>query len=275
MKIVHISDLHVGEHGTRDALVEKLFNKIINQYASIREKPLILITGDLVHDGEASQFHAAEKLMNKLHTAGFQILMCPGNHDYGQQGLSDDHQSRQLYNRFAMQFTTRSSDNDSGFQNIQGGQWNYPMVNKYDDTYFIGLDTMQGVFRLSWWYRFAASFTAAGWLGKSQLDKLEVAIQKVKQKRPDATIVLYMHHHPFYFNFRYRAMKLHDRQRLHQMIANKVDILLFGHNHVEKRLQEQERKHGIAIVQVFGNCVHDRNVPFYEIDTATKRMQRF
>lgn len=274
MKIVHISDLHVGEHATRDGLVDKLFKKIINKYAQEREKPLIVITGDLVHDGETSQYQQAEKLMNKLHSAGFQILMCPGNHDYGQQGLSEEHEARQSYTRFAMQFTTRQSDNDSGFQNIQGGQWNFPVVNKYNDTYFIGLDTMQGVFRLSWWSRFLAGFTAAGWLGTPQLDKLEAAIQKIKHKSPNSTVILYMHHHPFYFNFRFRAMQLHDRQRLHNMIANKVDILLFGHNHVEKRLHDQERKHGIDIVQVFGNCVHDSNVPFYEIDTATKRMQR-
>ena len=274
MKFVHISDLHVGENSTRDGLVEKLFNKIIKKYAQLREKPLILITGDFVHDGQADQYQQAEKYMNKLHSAGFQVLMCPGNHDYGQQGLSDDYDARQRYSRFAMQFTTRKSDNDSGFQNIQGGQWNFPIVNKFDDVYFIGLDTMQGVFRLSWWYRFLSSFTAAGWLGKPQLDKLDVAIKKIKQKSPDSTVILYMHHHPFYFNFRFRAMQLHDRQRLHQMIANKVDILLFGHNHVEKRLQDQERKHGLDIVQVFGNCVHDTNVPFYEIDTETKRMQR-
>lgn len=274
MKFVHISDLHVGENSTRDALVEKLFNKIIKKYAQLREKPLILITGDFVHDGQADQYQQAERFMNKLHTAGFQVLMCPGNHDYGQQGLSDDYNARQRYSRFAMQFTTRKSDNDSGFQNVQGGQWNYPIVNKYDDTYFIGLDTMQGVFRLSWWYRVFASFTAAGWLGTPQLDKLDAAIKKIKQKSPNSTIVLYMHHHPFYFNFRFRAMQLFDRQRLHQMIGNKVDILLFGHNHVEKRLQDQERKHGIDIIQVFGNCVHDVNVPFYEIDTETKRMQR-
>lgn len=275
MKVVHISDLHVGEHATRDALVGKLFTKIINKYGQNREKPLILITGDFVHDGEASQYQQAEKFMNRLHTAGFQILMCPGNHDYGQQGLSEDYESLTRYNRFAMQFTTRKSDNDSGFQNIQGNQWNYPVVNKYDDTYFIGLDTMQGVFRLSWWYRFLAGFTAAGWLGKPQLDKLDAAIKNIKQKSPNSTIVLYMHHHPFYFNFRFRAMQLHDRRRLHQMIANKVDILLFGHNHVEKRLQDKERQHGIDIVQVFGNCVHDLDVPFFEIDTETKAMQRF
>jgi 3',5'-cyclic AMP phosphodiesterase CpdA len=274
MKFVHISDLHVGENSTRDALVEKLFNKIIKKYAQLREKPLILITGDFVHDGQADQYQQAEQFMNKLHTAGFQVLMCPGNHDYGQQGLSDDYNARQRYSRFAMQFTTRKSDNDSGFQNVQGGQWNYPIVNKYDDTYFIGLDTMQGVFRLSWWYRVFASFTAAGWLGTPQLDKLDAAINKIKQKSPNSTIVLYMHHHPFYFNFRFRAMQLFDRQRLHQMIGNKVDILLFGHNHVEKRLEDEERKHGIDIIQVFGNCVHDVNVPFYEIDTETKRMQR-
>ena len=275
MKFVHISDLHVGEHATRNSLVDQLFNKIIAQYAQHHEKPLVLITGDLVHDGTAEQYRQAEKYMNKLRAAGFRLLMCPGNHDYGQQGLSDDYEARQRYKQFAMQFTTRKSDNDSGFQNVQGGEWNYPIVNKFDDVYFIGLDTMQGIFRLSWWYRLMASFTAAGWLGKPQLDKLDAAIKKIKQQNPNATIILYMHHHPFYFNFRFRAMQLHDRQRLHQMIANKVDILLFGHNHVQKRLVDQERKHGIDIVNVFGDCVHRSDVPFFEVDSKTKALKPF
>ena len=274
MKFIHISDLHVGEHNTRNGLVEKLFSKIIKNYAHLNEKPVVLITGDFVHDGKAEQYQEAEKFMNRLHMAGFRVLMCPGNHDYGMQGLSDDYNARQRYSRFAMQFITRKSDTDSGFQNIKGGQWNYPIVNKFDDVYFIGLDTMQGVFQLSWWYRLVAGFTAAGWLGTSQLEKLDAAIKNIKQKQPNSKIVLYMHHHPFMFSFRFRAMQLHDRLRLHKMIANKVDILVFGHNHVEKRLTDQERKHGIDIVQVFGNCVHDINVPYYEIDTDTKRLKR-
>jgi hypothetical protein len=70
-------------------------------------------------------------------------------------------------------------------------------------------------------------------------------------------------------------MQLHDRNRLHSMIANKVDILLFGHNHVEKRLDQEQRKHGIDVVQVFGTSTHSSGVPFYEVDAKTKRLQRF
>jgi len=274
MKFVHISDLHVGEHGTRDALVEKLIDKIVRHYAREREKPLVLITGDFVHDGKQEQFNQADKLLFKLHNAGFQMLMCPGNHDYGETGLADDFQARQRYTRFAMKLTTRKSDPDSGVQNIRDGQWNYPIVNKYDNDYFIGLDTMQGVFRLSWYYRFWAGFTAAGWLGQSQLTKLESIMATIRRKNENANIILYMHHHPFNFNFRFRVMQLHDRLRLHKIIKNKVSILLFGHNHVERRLWDKQKQNGIGIVQVFGNSVHDRNTPFYEIDTETRKMRR-
>ena len=274
MKFVHISDLHVGEHNTRDALVKQLVDKIIKHYARERDKPLILITGDMVHDGRQEQFNQADKILFKLHNAGFPMLMCPGNHDYGETGLDDDYQARQRYTRFAMKLTTRESDPDSGVQNIRDGQWNYPIVNKFDDVYFVGLDTMQGVFRLGWYYRFIARFTAAGWLGTSQLTKLDGIIKNIRRKKPDATIILYMHHHPFNFNFRFRVMQLHDRLRLHKIIKNQVNILLFGHNHVEKRLWDKQQKNGIGIVQVFGNSVHDRNTPFYEIDTETRKIKR-
>lgn len=275
MKFVHISDLHVGEHATRNALVEQLVDKISKHYRSWQEKPLVLITGDFVHDGEQAQFQQAEKMLFKLHNDGFKILMCPGNHDYGKQGLDDDYNSRYHYNQFALKLTTRQSDYDSGFQNVNNGQWNYPLVNKFGDDYFIGLDTMQGVFGLSWYYRLWARFTAAGWLGDSQLTKLEQAISKIRQQNANANIVLYMHHHPFVFNFRFRVMQLHDRQRLHGMIKDQVNILLFGHNHVEKRLHEQQRQYGIGVVQVFGTSTHDRNTPFYEIDTETRTVKRY
>lgn len=274
MKFVHISDLHVGEHGTRNSLVKKLVDKIIKHYSSEREKPVVLITGDLVHDGRQEQFNEADQLLFKLKNAGFQLLMCPGNHDYGETGLDDDYQARQRYNQFAMKLITRESDPDSGVQNIKNGQWNYPIVNKYDDVYFVGLDTMQGVFRLSWYYRFLAKFTAAGWLGQSQLTKLESIIKNIRQKSSDATIILYMHHHPFNFNFRFRVMKLHDRLRLHKIIKNQVNILLFGHNHVEKRLWDKQKQNGIGIVQVFGTSTHNRHTPFYEIDTETRKMKK-
>ena len=275
MKFVHISDLHVGEHATRNALAEKLTEKILQRYSGWSEKPVLLITGDFVHDGQQAQYQEAEKILFKLHNAGFRMLMCPGNHDYGKQGLDDDYNSRYLYNQFALKLTTRKSDPDAPFQNVNNGQWNYPIVNKFDDNYFIGLDTMEGVFRLSWYYRMWARFTAAGWLGASQLTKLDDAIKKIRKKTPDANIILYMHHHPFRFNFRFRAMQLHDRTRLHQIIGNQVNILLFGHNHVEKRLHEQQRDHGIGVVQVFGTSTHDRNTPFYEIDTETRSVKRY
>lgn len=275
MKFVHISDLHIGEHATRNQLAVKLVDKILKRYASQREKPLLLITGDFVHDGQQEQYQLAEKVLFRLHNAGFPILMCPGNHDYGKTGLSDDYNSRKLYNEFALKLTTRKSDPHPGAQNVHNGQWNYPLVNRFDNYYFIGLDTMQGVFSLSWYARLWQSFTAAGWLGASQLTKLDAAIKQIRQKSPSATIILYMHHHPFQFSFRFRAMQLHDRNRLHSMIANKVDILLFGHNHVEKRLDQEQRKHGIDVVQVFGTSTHISGVPFYEVDAKTKRLQRF
>jgi 3',5'-cyclic AMP phosphodiesterase CpdA len=275
MRFVHISDLHIGEHGTRNALAEKLIDKIHRRYSGWSQKPLILITGDFVHDGQQDQFALAEKMLFKLHDAGFQILMCPGNHDYGKQGLDDDYNSRHHYNQVALKLTTRKSDGDSGFQNVHNGQWNYPIVNKFDDTYFIGLDTMEGVFRLTWYARLWARFSAAGWLGNSQLTKLEQTLKKIRQQTPDANIVLYMHHHPFQFNFRFKVMQLHDRQRLHNMIKDQVNILLFGHNHVEKRLHDQQKKYGIGVIQVFGTSTHDRSTPFYEIDSESRQVRRY
>ena len=138
MKFVHISDLHIGQNAVFNKRAKQLVSRIARQYASYDEKPVVLITGDLVHDGLAEQYELAKDILFKLHNQDFKLLMCPGNHDYGSDGLSDDFEARQRYNRLALQLMTRDSDPVPGVDNVRHGQWFYPTVHRFDDVFFVG-----------------------------------------------------------------------------------------------------------------------------------------
>ncbi len=46
-------------------------------------KPIIMITGDVVNDGAENQYKDAKDYLDELHGAGFNLRLIPGNHDYG------------------------------------------------------------------------------------------------------------------------------------------------------------------------------------------------
>ena len=60
---------------------------IVERYSN-DQKPLILLTGDIVDDGKTNQYKNAVKILTPLVEAGFPILPTPGNHDYGRWGMN-------------------------------------------------------------------------------------------------------------------------------------------------------------------------------------------
>ena len=87
-KIIHLSDLHIGnwlefpQKTIEEDNLKKLVKHIKKSYKG-NPKPLILITGDLTHDGESKQYEQAKILLKPLIEAGFIVWPIPGNHDYG------------------------------------------------------------------------------------------------------------------------------------------------------------------------------------------------
>ncbi|MCK4828028.1 metallophosphoesterase, partial [bacterium] len=82
MRIIHLSDLHIGR-GKNLENTQILLNRIDEKYGNEQKKPVILITGDIVDDAQTWQFKEANRLFQHFISKGYQFLLCPGNHDYG------------------------------------------------------------------------------------------------------------------------------------------------------------------------------------------------
>jgi 3',5'-cyclic AMP phosphodiesterase CpdA len=79
IRLLHISDLHLHGDPQRDQLVAEALASIAERYATHH----LVVTGDIVDDGEATQLRSAYQLLSPF--AG-RLSLCPGNHDVGVLG---------------------------------------------------------------------------------------------------------------------------------------------------------------------------------------------
>jgi 3',5'-cyclic AMP phosphodiesterase CpdA len=252
MRIIHLSDLHIGS-GENLEKTQILLDRIDEKYGNEQKKPVILITGDIVDDAKAWQFKEANDLFQPFISKRYQFLLCPGNHDYGWNGMKSRPENIKKYGKFLSQDT------------------DFPVIEKIGDCYFIALDSMEaetGIYD---------SYGAEGEMGKDQIDDLNYYIEDIKSHSPNDKIILYLHHHPFFYN---HFMRLKDADKLKEVIrirsddeANtikKVNILLFGHKHAEKQLKPKESKYGIDLILASKKSTDiEIGTRFYEIDTET------
>lgn len=202
-KIVHLSDLHVG-YGSCQANLNALVTRLI-----FLKKPaknyVVVITGDIVENGaQEGLYETALVEINRLRAAGFQLLICPGNHDYGTGSNGD----KELVPKFKRTFFGNSS-------------FVFPKLDIIGQTAFIGLDSMAE--ELHWYDQLFAE----GELGDTQLAALKTLLASAKVKACEYRVV-YMHHHPFEPRI-FHGLK--DSEKLERIVAGKIHCLLFGHNH--------------------------------------------
>ena len=73
-RIAHLSDIHFGAHDEKIvAAAEAWLQK--------RRPDLVVISGDLTQRAREAQFRAASAWLNRLRSAGLEVLVIPGNHD--------------------------------------------------------------------------------------------------------------------------------------------------------------------------------------------------
>jgi 3',5'-cyclic AMP phosphodiesterase CpdA len=203
-KIIHLSDLHVGHEDCGEKFISIIDNiSSLNQPAS---EYVIVITGDIVDNANYGwQTDEALKGIRLLEDKGYTVLPVPGNHDYG-SGVWGEEQYVGIFKEryFGNRFLT------------------YPKLDIIDETAFIGLDStaeeLKGIDR----------FLSEGELGPEQLERLETIMWS--DELEGKLKVVYLHHHPFDFKL---AMHLKDSYSLRLVIENRIDLLLFGHYHVD------------------------------------------
>ncbi len=234
MKIIHLSDLHIGHKECGDR-----FRTIIRNISS-RMKPaedhVIVITGDLADNAnKPEQREEAAIRIGELKDLGYRVLVVPGNHDYGTGTMGNIRNVRLFKERFY---------NDPDIT--------YPKVDIIHDTAFIGLDSTAE--ELSWHDRIFAQ----GELGREQLGRLEEIIND--QAISKMIKVTYLHHHPFDFKI---GRQLKDSRDLKEIIENRIDILLFGHYHRSKQgaLKVHHGTWGITRCYNAGTATHKNGNP--------------
>jgi len=212
-KIIHMSDLHIGF----EDLEEKfglIVKNLISEKGNYAGEYVIVITGDLINDANHQDDYAkVNTQLDILRQTGFKdILVIPGNHDYGTGSNGDK--------KFVKLFA----------QTMFGEAVSYPKKDIIEGIAFIGLDSIAE--ELHWYDKLFSE----GELGSKQLDRLSALLAE-DEVRSCQKRVIYLHHHPF------DARPLHqlkDSDKLKKVLIaandgnNSIDAILYGHNHEGK-----------------------------------------
>jgi len=266
MKIIHISDLH---YDGKSSKTRKLVDKIIGHYKNQSNKPLIINSGDLIENGGKKQLYGCKKHMKKLIDNGFEMLLCPGNHDI--RKIKGAVKTSRGLKRFDSYYRELLPSHSNFMGEEDNNLTDFPITHKYENFFFIGLNSNKR----------KEPITPGGRLGSNQLRELDEIITEIHEEFEEAKIIIYLHHHPFEYNINIRnvihfeQMQLIDRDDLHNIIKNRVETILFGHAHWDERLSDEEAKYGLKLAQLSADCTHDgSNITFNEIDLSSFSVDR-
>lgn len=258
MKIIHISDLHHGEHTGSD----KLIQLIIEEYKNKETKPVVILTGDLVDSSlHKREMKEIKEILEELVRESFKLLICPGNHDLKiAGGTGNPKKNIHTFNKYFKDLIPKNI-------NYKGEDDNdlisYPLIHQIEDHFFIGLNSLEG-----------KPLATRGKLGKSQLSELKHDIQTIQKKEENPVIIVYLHNNPFHFDYKYDFLKLMDREKF-RIIIKGINVLLSGHWHSNKRYIEMEDKYNINCIQVTGNSNAYSDYRWTEIDTIDYKTKEF
>lgn len=221
IRLLHISDLHIHGDAQRDEPVARALSSIAERYRTHH----LVVTGDIVDDGEATQLRAAYELLSPF--AG-RISLCPGNHDVGVLGNFYSPDAAQRYDELLALPLGQGP-----FAGPASGPTVDVLVDPEDAdnrALLIGLDsTLATVDPLDF---------ARGEIGSVQLSELEGLL--TSEAALSMTRVVYLHHHPFLDD---PFLALGDADRLLDVLAYRADLVLFGHEHRAQRWRDHR---GIA-----------------------------
>lgn len=252
MKIIHLSDTHIG-HGDCALQSRKIVDDLTLWRPCDTGQHLIIHTGDLVHDAsDSASLDLAHQLLSELRAFGYRILLCPGNHDYGD--------SLSMSAGLATQFRSRFREflfPDQG-QAEDAGDASFPTLHSVGNWAFIGLDSNWGELG-----RFDRLF-AEGKFGEEQLARLDDMLDQ--QLASGNRVAVYFHHHPYPYGFMVNPglgesaaigqwimrltrsfRRLKDAFSFNQTVRDRAHLLLFGHMHFGLDCRAESGKYGIPL----------------------------
>ncbi len=259
MKIIHLSDLHLGKSSNHQKTA-RIVDWIVD-HPDDHQAEVVVISGDLVDDGYLWQFELARKQLDRLESRGYLVLTAPGNHDYGMLGISE------------------SRDSQAWFSQLISGTDEYPRLEILHGQAFVLLDSMAAEMdAVEFW-------GAQGKLGMDQLQRLDHLLDDLAVNPAVECVVVVLHHHPFDFMYFHG---LRDHADLKSVISQRVgeqprvNCLLFGHKHIDKRFNDPEENKeelfGINLIYSAGSTVErdqEGRMILPVIDLEEMSIQRF
>lgn len=244
MKLIHISDTHIGREDNLQRL-GMVVDDLLAHPPDVPENCLVIHTGDVI-DSATDVHRLAGKTLLKRLAERYRVLLCPGNHDYGDAMSVNAEPAKKFREVF----------NDYIFQ---GKPPTFPVIHEVGGEYvFIGLDSNAAT--LSFFERWFAE----GHLGKEQLADLNKALSRPELQ--NKKIIVYLHHHPFscdcsvmpdmggrHLLFHlfarlprpFRRMK--DASSFCKIVRDRVHMLLFGHMHFGLDCSGDSRRYGVPV----------------------------
>jgi calcineurin-like phosphoesterase family protein len=244
MKLIHISDTHIGKND--NALrFERVVDELLANPPDTKENCLVVHTGDLIDSASDANRKAARLLLDRL-SARYRVLLCPGNHDYG-DAMSIENEDAQAFQQAFGDYI------------FQGKPTTFPVLTEVGaDHVFVGLDS--NAEELKFWEHWFAE----GHLGEKQLSALSQMLDSpaVAGKK----VFVYLHHHPFSFGYSVMPdvgdknplfhlfsqftrpfLRLKDAYSLCQVLRDRAQGMLFGHMHYGLNCSEDSRKYGVRL----------------------------
>ncbi|WP_293765163.1 metallophosphoesterase [uncultured Aquitalea sp.] len=247
MKLVHISDTHVGK-GECQSRLARLVDHLLSSVLGAPEDFVVLHTGDVIDSAEPAYRAAGAAQLARLSDAGYRVFLCPGNHDYGDAMSIAPDAAADFQRDFAPWL-------------FHGQAAEFPVRHQLDaETQLLVLDSNAA--ELSWRERWFAE----GHLGEEQLAVLDGWLPDARLPDQGKTVIVALHHHPFYYGYRV-APDVDDRRLLFHLLAratrpfrrlkdawslcrvlqDRADILLYGHMHYGLDCSGDSRRYGIPL----------------------------
>lgn len=213
-QFIHLSDLHVRWHkdASENSSLHFVVEQILKRYDK-REKPAVIISGDITDDGREQQYLQAIKLLEPLKANGFTLLVTPGNHDYGPAGNVYTEAALKRFEQIVLrEFLGHAVPEQGEF---------YPYVMELGSIVFVGVDSV--VAKAD-----APLHFAAGEVGAPQREALLGILNRYVEVEQNKIVVTYFHHHPF---DRRRVMQMDDAAQVMNLLSGRSDFVCFGHDH--------------------------------------------
>jgi len=230
-RIIHLSDLHFQDNwALENHNAWMIAHHIAETYVDDGVPTMSVVTGDCM-DSPIEEYRQNFWTWLQFLRRFIEVHVLPGNHDYSLVG--------NVFDKSAVR----------PFLSIAGAI-EYPHVVMLNSTALVLLDSADP--EDTEWF-------ADGIIGERQLGELDAILTQTK--RDGQKVIVALHHHPYLTK---AGQMLVDADKLMALLANRIDLLSFGHGHVSEGWREHK---GIPVILASGKSTRpdDNSILSYRV----------